>query len=92
MSKYLIFTFRLAYPCRYVDLWTVCSIFVRPVPEICMIFNNVLDWIYNTHGLHLTSWNQPFLSPDSLEEYANAIHQQGSPLTNCFGFVDGTIR
>ena len=57
-----------------------------------MIFNTVLDWIYDTHGFHLTSWNQPFLCPDSLQEYANAIHQQGSPLTNCFGFVDGTIR
>ena len=85
----MVSIFRLAYPCRYLDM---ISIFGRPVPEICMIFNTVLDWIYNTHGFHLTSWNQPFLSPNSLEEYANAIHQQGSPLTNCFGFVDGTIR
>ena len=45
---------RLAYPCRYFDL---VSTFARPVPELCMIANTVLDWIYNEHGFRLTSWN-----------------------------------
>lgn len=80
---------RLAYPCRYFDL---ISTFARPIPELCMITNTVLDWIYNVHGFRLTSWNQPFLSPANLQEYANAITRQGSPLTNCFGFIDGTVR
>ena len=38
------------------------------------------------------SWNQAFLSPANLEEYANAITRQGSPLTNCLGFVVGRVR
>lgn len=80
---------RLAYPCRYFDL---ISTFARPIPELCMITNTVLDWFYIEHGFRLTSWNQPFLSPAKLQEYANAITRQGSPLTNCFGFVDGTVR
>jgi hypothetical protein len=57
-----------------------------------MIYNTVLDWIYDVHGFHLTSWNQSFLSPLALEQYANAIRERGSPLVNCLGFVDGTVR
>ena len=53
-----------------------------------MIANTVLDWIYNEHGFRLTSWNQPFLTRASLQEYARAIAREGSPLTNCFGFID----
>ena len=46
---------RLAYPCRYFDL---IYRFARPVPELCMIYSVVLDWIYTSHGHRLTSWNQ----------------------------------
>ena len=45
---------RLAYPCRYFDL---ISTFARPIPELCMITNTVLDWFYRVHGFRLTSWN-----------------------------------
>ena len=27
-----------------------------------------------------------------MEEYANAVHTSGAPLTNCWGFIDGTAR
>ena len=80
---------RLNYPCRYSDM---VHSFARPVPELCMITNSVLDWVYTTHGHRLTSWNQPFLSRNCLESYARAITRKGAPLTNCFGFVDGTVR
>jgi hypothetical protein len=33
-----------------------------------------------------------FLSPEMLQSYADAIHNKGAPLDNCFGFVDGTVR
>lgn len=80
---------RLAYPCRYFDL---IYRFARPVPELCMIYNVVLDWVYDNHGHRLTSWNQPFLTSPYLEQYAQAVYQMGCPLTNCFGFMDGTVR
>ena len=80
---------RLAYPCRYSDM---IPRFGRPVPEISMMTNVVLDWIYNEHGHHLTDFNQPFLSRASLRTYADAIHQKGAALNNCWGFVDGTVR
>lgn len=58
-----------------------------------MITNTVLDWIYDNHSHRLISWNnQPYLSPANLQLYVQAISRQGSPLRNCFGFVDGTIR
>ena len=36
--------------------------------------------------------NQPWLQPRCLEEFANAIHQKGAAMDNCWGFVDGTVR
>ena len=45
---------RLAYPCCYSD---IISRFGRPVPEISMMTNVVLDWIYNEHGHQLTHFN-----------------------------------
>ena len=38
---------RLAYPCRYFDL---VKRFARLVPELSLIANTVLDWIYENHG------------------------------------------
>ena len=81
---------RLSYLCGYHD---IIHQFARPVPELCMIANKVLDWMYHTHGHRLTTWNnQPFLSPANLERYTRASTRKGSPLTHCFGFIDGTVR
>ena len=50
-------------------------------------------WIYENHFHRPTSWNnQPFLSPANLQLYAQAISRKESPLKNCFGFVDRTVR
>ena len=37
-------------------------------------------------------WNPTVLSAIQLESYADVISNKGAPLTNCFGFVDGTVR
>lgn len=37
-------------------------------------------------------WNQTVLSGIQLESYADVICNKVAPLTNCFGFVDGTVR
>ena len=64
-------------------------LFGRPVPFICMITNHVLDF-YSNHSQLITEWND-FLSPNLLEVYANAVHEKGDALQNCFGFIDGTV-
>ena len=80
---------RFAYPCRHSDM---VPRFGRPVPVLSMATNKVLDHIYDTHGHLLTDWNPYLLSAQALEEYAQAISRKGSPLQNCFGFIDGTVR
>ena len=80
---------RFAYPCRYSDM---ISMFGRSVAEHCMINNEVVDWIYNVYGHKVTWWNYAIMDPDSLNMYADAIHNRGAALDNCFGFIDGTVR
>ena len=35
--------------------------------------------------------DNPLLSVEKLQVYADAVRQRGSPLDNCFGFIDGTL-
>ena len=80
---------RFAYPVRYCDM---VPLFGRSVPELCKITHYAINHVYNNHRFRLQNWNKPFLSPQSLVTYANAIHHKGSPLVTCFGFIDGTVR
>ena len=80
---------RLAYPCKLYDM---VYRFARPVPDFCTLHNVVLDWVFDNHCHRLTFWKQQFLTPACLEQYAQTIRCMGSPLPNCFGFVDGTVR
>ena len=80
---------RTAYPCRYSDL---IPRFGRPVPELSMITNCVVDYLYDNHGHRLTQWNHQIMSLALLQTYADSVSAQGAPLNNCFGFIDGTVR
>ena len=80
---------RLSYPCRFGDM---VQRFAKPVPVLSMITNIVQDYIYDVHNHKITQWNHALLSPANLDIYANAISAKGAPLTNCFGFIDGTVR
>ena len=80
---------RFAYPCRYSDM---VPRFARPVPVLSMITNEVLDYIYTVHNHRIMNWNRAVLNPPALQIYAQVISPKGSPLQNCFGFVDGTVR
>jgi hypothetical protein len=80
---------RFAYPVQYCDM---VPMFGWSVPELCKITQYAINHIYNNHSFRLQSWNQPYLSSENLESYANAFHVKGSPLLICFGFIDGTVR
>ena len=80
---------RFAYPCRYADL---IPRFGRPVPQLCMIANLVTDEIFNRFSHLLTNLDQPWLSPQNLQIFTEAIHNKGAALDNCWGFIDGTVR
>ncbi|XP_071944737.1 uncharacterized protein [Antedon mediterranea] len=81
---------RFAYPCRYIDM---VPMFARPIPQLCMITNMALNYIYNGFE-HLFSncFRQPWLSPGNMERFAAAIYDSGAAIDNCWGFVDGTVR
>lgn len=66
--------------------------FGRPVPEIWMITNHVIETVYSLHHHRLTALNHTLMSPHLLQTYADAIQRKGSALPNCFGFIDGTVR
>ena len=80
---------RFAYPCKYSDL---IPPFGHPVPELSMLCNLVMDTIYQEHNHNVTQWNNTLLSPALLESYARAITSKASPLPNCVGLLDGTVR
>ena len=80
---------RLSYPCRYTGM---VPRFGRNPTELCLIFNRIVDFTYDNHHHRLRRWDQFFLQPNQLNRYAEAVHQQGAPLSNCFGFIDGTVR
>ena len=80
---------RFSYPCRYSDM---ISRFGRPVPELCMIMNEVMDNIFDNLSHRISQWNDDILNPYLFQEYADVKHAKGAPLENCFGFIDGTVR
>ena len=80
---------RLSYPCRYGDM---IFRFAKPVPVLSMVTNQMIDYVYNTHGHKVLQWNHQVLSLANLQSYVDAITAKGAPLPNCFGFIDGTVR
>ena len=80
---------RNSYPCRFSDL---IPTFGRSVAELCNIASVINNHIFETHGPLLTNLNQPWLSTHQLQEFADALHHKGAPLSNCWGFIDGTVR
>ena len=51
-----------------------------------------MDEIYETHGHLLTTIDHPWLTRAKLREMADAVHEVGAALPNCWGFVDGTVN
>ena len=80
---------RFAYPCRYVDL---IPRFGRPISQVCMVTNRLVDHILDRFGHLLINLDQLWLSRHHLQLFADAIYNKGAALDTCWGFVDGTVR
>lgn len=57
-----------------------------------MIYNIVLDYIYNIYGYRISQWNYIILDFVSLERYVEVVYDKGVVLDNCIGFIDGIVR
>ena len=84
-----MFLKRFSYPCRYSDM---IPTFARPVPQLSMVTNLVMNHVHHNFHHLLENFNQPWLSNNHLQSFADAVFQKGAPLPNCWGFVDGTVR
>ena len=89
MEALCIYLNRFAYFCRYSD---IMSRFARATPQLSMISNLVMNFIYENCEHHLENWGQDLLSPLNLQLCANSIHAEGELLNNCWGFIDGTLN
>ena len=58
---------RFAYPCRFGDM---VARFGRPAPQLCMITNRIMDYVFDQYSQVLTHLNQPWLSRNSLRHFA----------------------
>jgi hypothetical protein len=67
-------------------------LFGRSKSELSYIVNTVLNFLYDKHAFKLREFDQNLLSNVKLREYADAILDLGSPLSNCWGFIDGTVQ
>ncbi|XP_064643071.1 uncharacterized protein LOC135497238 [Lineus longissimus] len=83
---------RLVYPNRLVDLEKE---FGRPKSVLSEIITTVHEDIYSRFHTKFSQLEQSWMGQtprDKLQEFANAVHEKGAPLTNCWGFIDGTPR
>ena len=80
---------RFAFSSRISDM---IPVFGRLVPELCMINNTVIDWVYNHHRHRIVDWNLNVLNPIQLKHYAVVVFNKGAALRNCFGFVSPISR
>ena len=60
----------LSYPCRYGDMIVR---FAKPVQVLSMVTNQMIDYVYNTHGHKVLQWYHQVLSPANLQSYVDAI-------------------
>ena len=66
--------------------------FSGQIPELSVIFNLVIEYLYDRYGHLLQDLNQTWSSAENLRLLADAVHAKGAPLQNCWGVIDGTAR
>ena len=67
----------------YVDLHI-------PTDFLNSIICTVNDDIYECFHTKFSDLQQPWMTREKVQDFANAVHEKGAPLTNCWGFINGT--
>ena len=59
--------------------------------EYCLIYNIIINSIYENQSHTLSNWNQPMLAPQQLQLYAEAMLVKEALLDLCAELVNGTF-
>ena len=73
LQAFVLVLRHLTYPNRYSD---IAAMFGREIPELGMVFNTVIDYLFVRYGHLLLDLNQPWLSPDNLTRFADSVHDK----------------
>jgi hypothetical protein len=76
---------RLSEPCRWQNIE---GSFQRSACSLSRIFNETVAILYKKHDRRI--FFNLAIARKKMETYCDAISRKGSPLTTCFGFIDGT--
>jgi hypothetical protein len=79
---------RLSYPSRYADIY---RLFGWERSRVSRVTQTLSSYIYR-RWLYLLRFDSRRLTPTQLKHYADAIHLKGAPLSNCWAFIDGTLK
>lgn len=79
---------RLAYPGR---LYTLSLLFGRSESALSRIIFEVIVFIA-TRWSKVLEFDHVRMTPQVLQQFSQSVHNAGSPLDCCFGFIDGTMR
>ena len=83
MEALCIYLKHFAYLYQYSDIMLR---FGRDIPQLYMISNLVMNFIYENNKHYLKNLGQDLLSPLNLQLYADGIHAKGAPLHDCWDF------
>ena len=56
-------------------------------PQLCMIFNQIVDFIDTDWGHIFQNLNQDWLSRHYLKTFSGSIYRKGAALDNVWGFL-----
>ena len=86
-----LFLYRLSYPGKYDRN---IPLFGRCISSQSEIVYFVLQHINNEFGHLISSHHLPayYRSPERLRRFADAVYVKSGALSNCVGFIDGTLR
>jgi len=75
----------------YSTLAKDVQLFGRSESWLCTVFCGIVTTLYAKYKDFLL-WDEERLTRMKLWDLANAMHSEGNPIGNVFGFVDGTMR
>lgn len=76
---------RHAYPCKYLKICKIC-------PRAFYYTQFRFNFFCERWRTLFTTKSQQWLSPSNLQIFADAIHDKGVSLQNCWQSIDGTVK